>query len=229
MQKEQLSKFQGKINSAVIGYLHLLKQKELLSVSMNLGNALETLDNPIKRSILSIQDTLHAFLIVEVHSWLFDESKNSSNLSLHKLLNLLVNFESENSLKHLKKSFIKAPSVIHLGGDMINWQASFETVRASKFKPIIDECSKSIEYLLESEEMERIKKIRDKVIAHKDGQYDITENQHKIGDIFFTLEQMKQILLSLIELFLRVSYPIEDEERKAKSDAEKFWSHVALI
>ena len=69
--------------------------------------------------------------------------------------------------------------------------------------------------------------LRNKLLAHKDGVYDVKANGHEIGDVFYLLGQMKVILLTLNRLFQRVSYPIEESEQQAKSNADFFWEHVA--
>lgn len=227
MRKEQLAKFQNQINSAVIGYLNLLERKELLSVSINTSSSLSNLDSPIQRCILSIQDTIYASLIVDVHSWLFDKSDKSSNLSPYNLLESLVDPDVKFNTKRLQEYFITTPSSLNLSESGSNWQEDFVSERKAKFDQVFHECTRNIKRLLHSEEAARIKPLRDKFLAHKDGVYDVKANGHKIGDVFYLLDQMKNILLSLNTLFQRVSYPIEESEQQAKSNAEEFWNRVA--
>jgi hypothetical protein len=227
MRKEQLTKFQKQIDSAVIGYLNLLERKELLSVSIKASSSLSNLDSPIQRCILSIQDTIYASLIVDVHSWLFDKSDKSSNLSPYNLLESLVDPDVKFNTKHLQKYFITTPSSLNLSESSSDWQELFVSERKAKFDQVFYECTRNIENLLHSEEAARIKPLRDKFLAHKDGVYDVKANGHKIGDVFYLLDHMKNILLSLNTLFQRVSYSIEESEQQAKSNAEEFWNHVA--
>ena len=227
MQKEQLVKFQKQIDSAIIGFLNLLDRKELLAKSIDLSSSLSKLNSSIQRSILTIQDTLYASLMVDIHAWLFDNSNNSSNSSLYKLLKLLVDSETKPNTKHLRRCYVTAPEVVTVNESVSNWQSEFTHIRETEFEQMFSSCTGNINCLLSSEQAERIKSLRDKLLAHKDGAYDVKSNGHKIGDVFYLLEHMKIILFDLNALFQRVSYPIDESEASAKESARVFWSHVA--
>jgi hypothetical protein len=227
MRKQQLPRFQKKIDSATIGYLNLLEPKELLSVSINLSNSLRSLSSPIRRSILTLQHTLYASLMVDVHSWLFDPSKGSSNLSLYNLLEQLTDKDTKFNTKYLKSYYIAEPNVVKLNESASRCQSEFVSKRVANFDQDFLECIGNIEELLNSGQATRIKLLRNKLLAHKDGVYDVKANGHEIGDVFYLLGQMKVILLTLNRLFQRVSYPIEESEQQAKSNADFFWKHVA--
>jgi hypothetical protein len=227
MQKEQLTKFQKQIDSAIIGFLNLLDRKELLAKSIDLSSSLSKLNPSIQRSILTIQDTLYASLMIDIHAWLFDNSNKSSNSSLYKLLKLLVDSETKPNTKHLKRCYVTVPEVVTLNESVSNWQSEFTHIRETEFEQVFSNCTENINCLRSSEQAERIKSLRDKLLAHKDGAYDVKSNGHKIGDVFYLLEHMKIILLDLNALFQRVSYPIDESEANAKDSARVFWSHVA--
>lgn len=61
---------------------------------------------------------------------------------------------------------------------------------------------------------------------YKDGVYNIRDNGHTIGDVFYLLDNMRSILLCLNDFFQKTSYPIKDEELYAKRNAELFWQYV---
>ncbi|MFT6835394.1 MAG: hypothetical protein ACJA0H_001432 [Francisellaceae bacterium] len=227
MQREQLAKFQKQIDSAIIGFLNLLDRKELLAKSIDFNSSLSKLNSSIQKSILTIQDTLYASLMVDIHAWLFDSSHNSSNSSLYKLLKLLVDRETKLNTKHLKRCYVTAPEVVTLNESVSNWQSEFTHMRETEFEQVLSSCAEKINCLLLSEQAERIKSLRDKFLAHKDGAYDVKSNGHKIGDVFYLLEHMKIILIDLNALFQRVSYPIDESEASAKESAQVYWSHVA--
>jgi hypothetical protein len=222
MRKEQLPKFKKQVDAAIIGYLNLLKRKELLSTSIDFHESLTSLEPVIQRSILVIQDTIYTSLIVEAHAWLFDKS---SNLSLHKLLNLLVdgNFKS----KHLLEEYVKPPETIVLSGQGGGWHDQFIEERKLEFNQSFSDCVTCINELLSSDLVGRVKLLRDKLIAHKDGDYDVIGNKHEIQDVFSLLSHMKAILVSLNKLLQRISYPISESEKSAKESAERFWNQLA--
>ncbi|HCG7286878.1 hypothetical protein P3647_15920 [Vibrio parahaemolyticus] len=224
MRKEQLTKFQNQLDSAIIGYLGLLERKELLAVSIELSASLTKLEPKIQRSIVTIQDTLYASLIVEAHAWLFDRSEKSSNLSLYRMLNLVAdtNFQP----KHLLKHYIQPPKVVPLGANDSNWQQKYKNTRENEFKEKLTECVLNINELISSKLAVRVKSIRDSMLAHKDGRYDVAGNGHTIQDVFCLLRLMKNILVCLNSLFQRVSYPIIETEKQARINAELFWERL---
>ncbi|NOI83063.1 hypothetical protein F0237_20570 [Vibrio tubiashii] len=225
MRFEQVTKFQKQVDSAVIGYLNLLERKELLAVSIEKYALLSCLEPSIRSSILSIQDTLYASLMVELHAWLFDKSANSRNLSLFCLLEKLA--DDQTNPKHLKRYYVTPPKTIDIEGAGKSWHQKFKTERETKFDDCFQECALLIKDLLASEEAMRIVSLRNKYLAHKDGMYDIRSNSHTVGDVFYLINHMKLILLSLAGLMTRTYYPINEAETKAKAMAESFWEHVA--
>ncbi|CAG9296814.1 AbiU2 domain-containing protein [Celerinatantimonas diazotrophica] len=227
MRKEQLSKFKKQVNAAMIGYINLLERKELLSTSIDLHESFTNLDPQVKRSILVIQDTMYASLIVETHTWLFDKSNKSSNLSLHQLLDQLVdgNFQS----KHLLEEYVKPPSTIALGGESGGWNEQYIEDRKLEFNKTFSDCVTCISELLSSGIVDRVKLLRDRLLAHKDGSYDVADNGHTVQDVFSLLSHMRAILVCLNKLFQRISYPISDSEKRARASAEKFWNQLARL
>ncbi|MGI2177765.1 hypothetical protein [Shewanella frigidimarina] len=225
MRVEQVTKFQNQVDSAVFGYLNILKRKELLAVSIELNKSLACLEPLICKSILAIQDTLYSSLMVEVHAWLFDKSSNSCNLSLYGLLEKLA--DSKTNTKHLKSYYVKPPKTIDIGGANESWHQHFIEGREDKFEACFMDCKSKIETLLASEEAKKVISLRDKMLAHKDGHYDVKSNGHTVGDVFYLLENMKSILLDLSALMTRTSYPILQSEARAKVMAKKFGEHVA--
>lgn len=225
MRKEQVIKFRKQVDSAIIGYLNMVGRKELLAASIELNESLNCLEPAVRRSILAIQDTLYGSLMVEIHAWLFDQSDNSSNLSLYSLLEKCIDIKT--NLKHLKNDHITPPETVDLGGSNTSWHQDFIVERGIKFEACFADCKQQIEVLLASGETERVISLRDKVLAHKDGNYDVKSNEHTVGDVFYLLENMKPILLSLGCLLLRTSYPVSESEEQAKMTAKTFWKHVA--
>lgn len=225
MRKEQLPKFKKQVNAAMIGYLNLLKRKELLSTSIDFHESLASLEPMVQRSILVIQDTIYASLIVETHAWLFDKSKKSSNLSLNQLLNLLVDGKFKS--KHLLEEYAKPPKTIVLSGQGGSWHDKFTEGRKLEFNESFSDCVTCINELLSSGLIDRIKLLRDTLLTHKDGNYDMAENGITIQDIFSLLSHMEAILVSLNKLLQRVSYPIFESEKSARKSAERFWSQLA--
>ena len=225
MRKEQIPKFKKQVDAAMIGYLNLLERKELLSVSIDFHESLVRLEPMVQRSILVIQDTMYASLIVETHAWLFDKSKKSSNLSLSQLLNLLV--DGNFNLKHLLEEYVKPPKTIVLSGQGESWQDRFIEGRKLEFNQSFSDCVTCINELLSSGLVDRVKLLRDGMLAHKDGNYDMTGNGNTIQDIFSLLSHMKAILVSLNKLLQRISYPISESEKSAKESAERFWNQLA--
>lgn len=225
MRKEQISKFKKQVDAAMIGYLNLLERKELLSASIDFHESLVRLEPVVQRSILVIQDTMYASLIVETHAWLFDKSKNSSNLSLNQLLNLLV--DGNFNPKHLLEEYVKPPKTIVLSGQGGSWQDRFIESRNIEFNQSFSDCVTCINELLSSGLVDRVKLLRDGMLAHKDGNYDMTGNGNKMQDIFSLLSHMKAILVNLSKLLQRVSYPISESEKSARHNAVKFWKQLA--
>lgn len=224
MRKEQLPKFKKQVDAAMIGYLNLLERKELLSTSIDLLESLVSLEPMVQRSILVIQDTIYASLTVETHAWLFDKSKKSSNLSLNQLLNLLVdgNFKS----KLLLEEYVKPPKTIVLSGQGESWHDKFIEDKKLEFNQVFSDCVASINELLSSGLVDRVKLLRDTLLAHKDGDYDRVENGNTIQDVFSLLSHMEAILVSLNKLLQRVSYPISEFEENARKSAERFWNQL---
>lgn len=225
MRAEQVTKFQKQVDSAVIGYLSLLERKELLAVSVEKYAPLSRLEPSVRGGILALQDTLYTSLVVELHAWLFDKSTNSSNLSLYGLLEKLV--DDKTNPKHLKRYYVSPPKTIDIGGADKSWHQNFKSERETKFDACFQDCARLIKELLAAKETTRIVSLRDKVLAHKDGVYDIKSNNHTVGDVFYLIDNMKLILLSLVGLMTRTSYPINESEAKAKTMAQSFWEHVA--
>lgn len=225
MQSQQVTKFQKQVDSAVIGYLSLLERKELLAVSIEKYVPLSRLEPSVRGSILAIQDTLYASLMIELHAWLFDESTNSSNLSLYGLLEKLA--DDKTNPKHLKRYYVAPPKTIDIGRADKSWHQNFKTERETKFDACFQDCALLIKELLASEEAIRIVSLRDKVLAHKDGMYDLKSNNHTVGEVFYLIDHMKLILISLIGLMTRTNYPVNEAETKAKAMAQCFWEHVA--
>lgn len=225
MRSEQVTKYQKQVDCAVIGYLNLLKRKELLAVSIEKYATLSFLEPSVRGCILTIQDSLYASLVVELHAWLFDKSDNSSNLSLYGLLKKLS--DDKTNLKHLKRYYVAPPNTIELGYADKSWHQSLKTEREIKFDDCFRDCALLIKELLASEECIRIVSLRDKFLAHKDGMYDIKSNKHTVGDVFYLIDNMKLILLSLVGFMTRTSYPVNEAEANASVIAKSFWEHVA--
>jgi len=225
MRKEQFPKFKKQVDAAMIGYLNLLERKELLSTSIDLHESFTNLESQVQRSILVIQDTMYASLIVEAHAWLFDKSNNSSNLSLHKLLEQLAdgNFQP----KHLLEEYVKPPTTIALDGEGGSWHDKFVEDRTFEFNETFAQCVTCINELLSSDIVDRVKLLRDTLLAHKDGDYDVAGNGHTVQDVFSLLSHMKAILVCLNKLLQRISYPITDSAITARASAEKFWYQLA--
>tara|TARA_R110000772_G_C13146259_1_gene424509 strand:- start:44 stop:736 length:693 start_codon:yes stop_codon:yes gene_type:complete len=227
MRKEQFAKYQKMIDSALKGYMNLLERKELLDASIRNYKCLNELDTQVCKSILTIQDTLYTSLLIDIHSWLFDKSKKSSNLSLYTLLENLINTENNSQEIFLKNYFVSAPSTTALGSSNVDWHSHFTLDQTAKFDQLYPSLLYRIKELLCSQEAIRVQSIRDKLLAHKDGVYNVRENGHQIADAFYLLSSMRDILTILNSLFQRVSYPIKDSEEIAKNNAEIFWQHVA--
>lgn len=221
MQKEQIPKFKKQVDAAMIGYLNLLQRKELLSTSIDFHKSLASLEPILQRSILVIQDTIYTSLIIEIHAWLFDKSKKTSNLSINQLLNEIVdeNFNSKNLLEH----YAKPPKTILLFGQNGSWHDKFIEDRKLEFKQNFSDCIININKLFSSGLVDRVKLLRDTFLAHKDGEYNMAGDENKIQDVFILLSHMKVILVSLNKLLQRVSYPMSDSEKIARENAERFW------
>lgn len=225
MRKEQLPKFKKQVDAAMIGYFNLLERKELLSTSIDLHESFTHLEPQVQRSIHVIQDTMYACLIVETHAWLFDRSTKSSNFSLHQLLDQLVDRSFQS--KHLLEEYAKPPITIVLGEEGGGWHDQYIADRKLEFNETFNECVTCINELLSSSIVERVKLLRDSLLAHKDGDYDVAGNGHTIQDIFSLLSHMKAILVCLNKLLQRISYPIAESEKSARASAKKFWKQLA--
>ncbi|WP_157826445.1 MULTISPECIES: AbiU2 domain-containing protein [Halomonadaceae] len=196
-----------------------------MSTSIDLHESLKSLEPQVQRSILVIQDTMYTSLIVETHAWLFDKSNKSSNFSLHQLLNLLVdrNFQP----KYLLAEYVQPPKTIVLSGQSSVWHEKYIEDRKLEFNESFSVCVTCINALLSSGLVDRVKLLRDSLLVHKDGDYDVAGNGHTIQDVFSLLSHMKAILVSLNKLLQRISYPISESEKSARASAEKFWNRLA--
>ncbi|MDN3379729.1 MULTISPECIES: hypothetical protein [unclassified Pseudoalteromonas] len=225
MRKEQLPKFKKQVDAAMIGYFNLLERKELLSTSIDLHESFKHLEPQVQRCIHVIQDTMYASLIVETHAWLFDRSTKSSNFSLHQLLVQLVDRSFQS--KHLLEEYAKPPITVVLDEEDGGWHDQYIADRKLEFNETFNECITCINELLSSSIVDRVKLLRDSLLAHKDGDYDVAGNGHTIQDIFSLFSHMKAILVCLNKLLQRISYPITESEKSARTSAKKFWKQLA--
>ncbi len=224
-KSQELNKCQNILDSVLKGYLGMLDRKALLQQSiMQANRMINQLEPNLLSSIKTIQDTLYVSLLIDIYAWLFDESKNSSNLSTHKLLEKLNRQDFKSILKNY---FIKPPTTIPLDNNADqSWHQLYKTKKLEEFQIIINDCQKTYKSFLESEVGTRIKSIRDKLLAHKDGVYPIQENGHHIGEAIVAMEEMRIIVLLLNKLIQKCSYPIEEMEEMATKKAELFWQHM---
>ena len=225
MRKEQLPKFKKQVDAAMIGYLNLIERKELLSISIDFYEYFKILEPQVQRSIHVIQDTMYTSLIVEVHAWLFDKSKKSSNLSLYQLIDRL--FDKSFQSKHLIEEYAKPPKNIVLGEEGSSWHEQYTENKKIEFNKVFSECLACIDELFSSGVVDKVKLLRDGLLAHKDGDYDVAGNGHTVQDIFSLLSHMKVVLVCLNKLLQRISYPIAESEKNARANAEKFWIQLA--
>jgi hypothetical protein len=222
---QELHKCQKIVDSVIQGYLGMLERKTLLQQSIMQANSMfSQLEPNLLNSVKIIQDTLYASLLIDIYAWLFDQSKNSSNLSTHKLLEKLNRKDFKNKLESY---YIEPPATIPLGNDTDQfWHQQYKSDKLEEFQKIIDDCKKTYNSFLESEVGKRIKSIRDKLLAHKEGAYSTKDNGHNIGEAINSVEKMRTIVLLLNQLMQKCSYPIEEMEEAATKKAELFWQHV---
>ena len=227
-KSQELNKCQNILDSVLKGYVGMLDRKALLQQSITQANCLiNQLEPNLLSSIQTIRGTLYASLLIDIYAWLFDESKNSSNLSIHKLLGKL-NRQDFRSI--LESYFIEPPATIPLDNDVDQfWHQPYKIKKLEEFQIIINDCQKTYKSFLESEVGIRIKSIRDKLLAHKDGVYPIQENGHHIEEAIVAMEEMRIIVLLLNRLIQKCYYPIEEMEKMATKKAELFWKHMLCI
>lgn len=217
-------KCQNVVDSAMKGYLGMTERKSLLEQSLKLANQLSAkLEPNLLRSIKTIQETLYTSLLIDIHAWLFDKS-NSSNLSTYQLLEKL---KYQDFKKKLEEYFIEPPTTIKLDGNIDNfWHDSYKARKAQEFKIIIDDSLNTYDNFLKSEIGMRIKSIRDKLLAHKDGVYSIKDNRHEIGEAIIAVEMMRKIVLPFNDMLQKTYYPVEEIEEASIKKAELFWKHM---
>ena len=222
---QELEKCQKITDRAIQGYLGMLERKALLQQSIMRANHMSNqLEPNLLSSVKTIQDTLYASLLIDIYAWLFDKSKNSANLSTHKLLEKLNRKDFQ---KILESYYVEPPTTIPLGNDTDQfWHQSYKSDKLEEFQKIIDDCKKTYNSFLESEVGKRIKSIRDKLLAHKEGAYSTKDNGHHIGEAINAVEKMRTIVLLLNQLMQKCSYPIEEMEEAATKKAELFWQHM---
>lgn len=222
---QELDKCQKIIDSALKGYLGMLERKALLEQSIMQANHMTNqLEPNLLSSVRTIQDTLYASLLIDIYAWLFDQSKNSSNLSTHKLLEKLNRKDFQNKLKSY---YIEPPTTIPLGNHTDKfWHQTYRNDKSKEFQIIIDDCKNTYSVFLVSEVGIRIKSIRDKLLAHKEGAYSTKDNGHHIGEAIKAVEKMQTIVLLLNKLMQKYCYPIEEMEKTATKKAELFWQHM---
>lgn len=213
---QELKKCQNIIHEATIAYLKILSKKALLeeSIKQNYNNHLDLVS-----SIRTIQETLYSSLLIDINAWIIDFFKNDSkNLSVYQLLNKLKRKDNDFIIK-LKKYYINPPSK-NITDKL------YTEKRAKEFDENIKICIDTYDTFIESDIGSRIKKIRDKVLVHKEKNYDIEKEGHNIGEAIEAMEEIKIIIVLLYELFRKTYYPIKEEEQDAIKKAKAFWQYV---
>ncbi|QKF81920.1 hypothetical protein [Halarcobacter ebronensis] len=223
-QDQELEKCQKIMDKSIKEYIYLLNKKSLLKESLkkNYNNS-----NNLIHSIRIIQETLYSSLLIDVHAWLFDESRNRKNLSLYKLLEKLKN-ENQKFLNILKEYYITPPSVVNLSNE-INidfWEKEHKRKKAKEFDEKIILCINTYNSFINSEIGINIKNIRDKVLAHKENGYIIENKGHYIGEAIEAMEKMNIIIRLLNEIFQKKYYPIDEEEKNSSKKAKVFWEYI---
>lgn len=239
MEDDDFELYKDLAHSVIQGYLGLIKRAALFESSLHYAKDMQDKLSPsLKSSIKTIQDTLYASLVVEIHAWLLDQNKkiaqkNKTSTVRNKNTYILINkiFHDPIFLDSLKINYTKKPKSISIGTTHLSDQHYnfFTKNKEADFQEKIEKLKKSYNDFKESDLGKRLITLRNKELGHKDLDYTMSEEGHRIDDVINATTQMRIIILQLKDLFLRAHYEIEQEELDAKNQADIFWKHILGI